>query len=108
MDRELIGSTSRCLFVANKSDLAAAWDHREVFKGSCSVLTVSAESGEGIVALIDAIVGRLVPHPPEPGEPVPFRVDQLRGLEEARAFLLTGDHACAKDRLAAIGINAPR
>jgi tRNA modification GTPase len=103
MDRELIESTSRALVIANKSDLPAAWDHCEAFEGSSSVLTVSAESGEGIAALIAAIGGRLVPNPPAPGEPVPFRSDQLRGLEHALAFLSAGDHAGAEDRLAMIG-----
>ncbi len=91
MDRELIESTSGALLVANKSDLPSSWDRCEGLEVSPRFLTVSAETGEGIAALIDAIGGRLVPNPPAPGEPVPFRIDQLRGLEQARACVSGGN-----------------
>ena len=108
MDRALIESTSRVLLVANKTDLTAAWDPREVLESPFSVLTVSAESGQGIGTLIAAIARRLVPDPPGAGEAVPFRIDQLRGLAAARDCLLDGNRAGAEDRLAAIGFDASR
>src|SRR4051812_34575686 len=56
------------LTVANKSDLAAAWDPL-----GPEVATISAERGDGIEALTQALARRLVPTPPPPGAGVPFR-----------------------------------
>ncbi len=52
------------LIVANKADLPAVWHPPG--------LPVSALTGEGLPALMQAIVARLVPHPPPPGAAVPF------------------------------------
>jgi tRNA modification GTPase len=56
------------LFVVNKSDLPAAWDVGMV----PGAIAVSALTRTGLSQLIDAIVRRLVPHPPSPGEAVPI------------------------------------
>ena len=53
--------SAKVLPVASKADLA----------GSSRGLAVSATTGAGLPELIAAIVGRLVPHPPRPGEAVP-------------------------------------
>jgi len=52
------------LICYNKMDLAGVTVHD-------STICVSALTGEGIDFLLDAVIHRLVPHPPEPGEAVP-------------------------------------
>jgi tRNA modification GTPase len=126
-DRELIAWHEGAMLVANKADLPAAWDPRELSRelqrerqataayevrpardprglnrASTAIAMVSAESGEGIAELIAAIVDRLVPDPPTPGDAVPFRADHLDALVSARADLLAGDPTAAARRLAAI------
>lgn len=56
------------LRVINKTDLAPAWD----WANEPEALLVSAVTGAGVPDLIAAIVGRLVPEVPEPGEAVPL------------------------------------
>ncbi len=108
MDRELIGSNARALLVANKSDLPPAWDSSEDCAGFPAIAMVSAECGTGVSGLVATIAERLVPNPPSPGEPVPFRADHLRDLEAARACLSAGNRAGAESWLAAIGGAVPR
>jgi tRNA modification GTPase len=103
LDRELIEAASDALLVANKSDLPPAWDPDTAFAGSSSVATVSAERGDGLDELIAAIVRRLVPDPPAPGDAVPFRADHLMALHRVRDCLLAADLEGASRRLAAIG-----
>ena len=107
IDRELIAANSGALLVVNKSDLPPTWDPGTVFAGSSTVATVSAERGEGLEELIAAIVGRLVPAPPTPGDAVPFRADHLVALHQARDCLLAADLEGASRRLAAIGTETP-
>ena len=42
------------------------------FGKPCNVQYVSALTGEGIETLLDNVIRRLVPHPPQPGEAVPI------------------------------------
>jgi tRNA modification GTPase len=64
------------LFVVNKSDLPAAWDVGMVPGASA----VSALTRTGLSQLIDAIVRRLVPHPPSPGEAVPISDEDVASV----------------------------
>ena len=107
IDHELIGAVPGALLVANKSDLPPAWDPDTTLAGSSSVATVSAECGEGLEELIAAIVRRLVPDSPAPGDAVLFRVDHLLALTRARDCLLAADLNGASDWLAAIGTETP-
>jgi tRNA modification GTPase len=107
-DHELIDASEGALLVANKSDLPPAWDLRALSRQGALIVTVSAERGEGIAELIAAIVGRLVPDPPAPGDGVPFRPDQLDALVGVRADLLAGDPVAAARRAAAIQGVLPR
>lgn len=63
------------LIVANKADLPAVW-HPPGFP-------VSALTGEGLPALMQAIVAQLVPHPPPAGAAVPFLESHRLTLHEA-------------------------
>jgi tRNA modification GTPase len=132
-DRELIAWHEGAVLVANKADLPAAWDPRELSRElqrerhatavyevgpvqdprgrnreSTAIATVSAEQGEGVAELIAAIADRLVPDPPAPGDAVPFRADHLDALVAARADLLAGDPTGAARRLAALCGTPPR
>ncbi len=57
----------KVLVVLNKCDLIEL--PGEEFSGAARI---SASTGQGIPELIERISKRLVPHPPAPGEPVPF------------------------------------
>jgi hypothetical protein len=54
-------------------------------------IEVSAQSGEGLAELARAIVARLVPHVPEPGEAVPFLAAHVEMLEQVKQRLESGD-----------------
>jgi tRNA modification GTPase len=84
-DLALLAASSPAIRVANKADLAPAWDASTV-----AALPVSAERGDGLDELIAAIVARLVPRPPDPGVGVPFRARQVRLLRAARAAMAAG------------------
>jgi tRNA modification GTPase len=75
-DLDLIASHDQGLIVANKADLPAAWQSDDRV-----ALTISAERGDGIEALIHTIAHRLVPDPPPPGSGVPFRPRHRRWIE---------------------------
>jgi tRNA modification GTPase len=96
-DLALVRDAGRALVVANKCDLAPAWEPR-----TSAWATVSAERGDGIAALGRAIAGRLVPEPPPPGAGVPFRPAQVRRLLEACRALETGDCTGAARQLGAL------
>ena len=57
----------RVVFVINKTDLPAAWNHGEV----AGALSVSATTGTGVPELCQHLANLLVPNPPAPGEAVP-------------------------------------
>ena len=55
------------------------------------VVTVSAERGDGMDALVESMIERLVPAAPHPGEAVPFRPRTWRHCTSARDELLAGN-----------------
>ena len=99
IDFELIASNPGALLVVNKTDLSAAWDTETAFGGGTVVSRISAEYGGGLEALMDAIVGRLVPNSPAPGAAVPFRHEHMTALREARGALLAENVELAISRL---------
>jgi tRNA modification GTPase len=102
IDHELITANRGAILVANKSDLSAVWSDCDYADLGAPILTVSAQTGDGIARLIEEITRRLVPEPPLPGAAVPFRIDQLDDLTAIRGCLLTRDRAAAALRLAAL------
>ncbi len=74
-DHVLMREYPYALRVSNKSDLAPAW---AADRYEC--IPISAELGDGLEDLMKAIVHRLIPEPPEPGEAVPFRAEQVAHL----------------------------
>jgi tRNA modification GTPase len=96
-DHALLATLRDPLIVANKADLPAAWEPWDE-----SLVTVSAERGDGLERLIATIARRLVPSPIEPGAGVPFRSEHVRRLEAARAALQAGDVAGAAEVLAGV------
>jgi tRNA modification GTPase len=76
-DRRILDAYPDALRVANKSDLAAAWDEREV-AAEC----VSAATGNGVDGLLSAISTRLVPSPPPRGSGVPFRPEHVAMIQQ--------------------------
>src|SRR5262249_48190934 len=77
-DEALLTQYPRAIVVHNKTDLPTTVDARR-----SPGLEVSAVTGAGVPELIAAIVARLVPDPPQPGEAVPFTaldVEVLRRL----------------------------
>lgn len=99
IDRELIAAHPAAIIVANKSDLHSAWHADDSCFRSRTIVTVSAETGDGVGELVDAITHSLVPKPPPKGAGVPFRRDQMEQLDRIRLSLLAGDPARALGRL---------
>jgi tRNA modification GTPase len=100
-ERNLLRQDPPPLLVHSKSDLLRASD-----RPSTGVL-VSATQGQGIATLIRAILARLVPHAPGPGQAVPFlpwHVEQLRG---ARSAIERRDAAAAHQALAGLCSGRP-
>jgi tRNA modification GTPase len=107
-DRALIAATSGALVIANKSDLAPAWDACEALPVLLSGMTLSAERGAGIAELVAAIVRHVIPDSPGPGDAVPFRAAHLEVLRRARACVIAGDRAGAVQLLAAMNSGCPQ
>jgi tRNA modification GTPase len=99
IDLELVASAGHAIVVANKSDLPAVWQPDHLCAAGKSVLTVSAERGDGIIDLCAEIVRSLVPAAPKPGEAVPFRPRHVQALHCARQSLSEGDRSTAKSLL---------
>ena len=94
-DHAIRAAYPAALVVANKADLATAWDE----PGEPSPLAISAERGDGIEALIAAIVDRLdLPALPD-GVGVPFRPMHLRRLRAIQARVERGELARARRSL---------
>jgi tRNA modification GTPase len=66
------------LLVINKTDLTPAWD----WHTQPEALRVSAKTRAGMAEVCRAIVGRLVPSVPAPGEAVPYTEEMCAALEQ--------------------------
>jgi hypothetical protein len=66
------------LVVHNKSDLPPDPGGRPTGLATCAL------RGDGVEALLEAVVSRLVPDPPSPGSAVPFTEDHIERLRELR------------------------
>jgi tRNA modification GTPase len=96
-DKELLAAMPRALIVHNKCDLEmAGGDERP------PGLSVSAATGYGLAELQTAIVAKLVPEAPQPGQPVAFTERQIEALAEALAALSRGDISCTRSALSGI------
>jgi tRNA modification GTPase len=84
LDRAVLLEHPQALVVANKSDLPASWD-----EATAGAFAVSAERGDGVEALVEAIAARVVPRAPAEGSGVPFRRAHVRRLVAIRQCLLT-------------------
>jgi tRNA modification GTPase len=93
-DRAILATHRLGLVVANKADLPAAWE-----AGDSGFLSISAERGDGIEGLVEAMARRLVPDPPPPGSGVPFRPSHGRRLEEIHQVLIARDVPSAQQLL---------
>jgi tRNA modification GTPase len=102
IDQELIATNPVAIVASNKSDLPSAWDECARGLQGRAVMTVSAQTGNGLTELIDAITRRLVPHPPPRGAGVPFRREQVHQIRQMRSSLLAGDRAAALRKLASM------
>jgi tRNA modification GTPase len=89
-DRQAQSQTT--LVVFNKCDLLMP------APGS-SILAISAKTGQGIDALMQAIVQQLVPSPPPRGAAVPFTESQIAALEQAQAHLIRGNQRAAHEAI---------
>jgi tRNA modification GTPase len=98
LDQDLLDTTPQRVVVANKSDLEPAW----LDLNGIEFVAVSAERGDGISRLIEAITANLVRRAPEAGAAVPFRRDQLEILERALDGLKAGNRRAAVDVLCSL------
>jgi tRNA modification GTPase len=86
------------LLVINKADLPSLWDAPSF--GPAPL--VSATTGDGIGAFAEAIVGRLIPTPPMPGEAVPFNDGLVQELTEIHDDIVASRTARARARLTSL------
>lgn len=86
------------MVLANKADLPRAWS----LTSDDKALPVSAHTGEGLDALQEAIIRRLIPAPPVPGTLFPVNARQVDRLKEAQDSLRAGDCMGAEKQLAAL------
>ncbi len=81
--------------VVNKIDLPAAWDLRT----APDATQISARTGEGLSALCEAMVQRLVPEVPAPGAAVPFTMVICDAVEEAWRLQCAGESEQARQNV---------
>ncbi len=93
-DEALYRSWPAALRVFNKCDLPAVAD------ASLADVDVSAQASTGLDVLAQAIVERLVPLVPRPGQAVPFIEHQLELLKSVRTLLAAGEAVSAGQLLA--------
>jgi tRNA modification GTPase len=79
------------LVVLNKFDLLSPSLVEVAMRQAPSAIAVSALKRTGLDLLLGAIGGRLVPHPPQPGDAVPFTERQRGLLEQAQSCAVAGD-----------------
>ena len=88
----------RAQVVLNKIDSRLAASQRR----ARSHLAISALTGEGVPALVEALLENLSWRAPAPGEAVPFTADQAATLAAARDHLAAGRIDEARERLASL------
>lgn len=84
-----------CLRVWNKVDLAAP-------PAEDDALAASAATGQGVEALLAAIIRRLAPQPPKPGDAVPLSKWQAREFAYALSLAQAGNSDAAREKLQAM------
>jgi len=89
---------AKALAVLNKIDSRLAASQRR----ARSRLAISALTGEGVPALVAAVLEKLGWRAPAPGEPAPFTEDQASALASAREDLAAGRVTDAAARLKAL------
>jgi tRNA modification GTPase len=114
--QQLIDAWPRSIVIHNKRDLLVspslsgaqsleagldAAHHDSVCDRSSSVVT-SAVTGQGIDVLTQRIVRHLTPVDPQPGDAVPFTLEQVERLQGAAAALRAGDDFAARAHLLAL------
>ena len=78
-ERVYQANPAKCLVVHSKSDLAVS---TPTIPNGIESIRVSAQARAGIEELYQAIIAKLIPNPPQPGEPIPFRNEHLSTLEK--------------------------
>ena len=98
--QKLVDAWPQAIVVMNKCDLLPAKSdlHGEI----PDVVRISAISGQGIDELIKAIISRLIPVEPYPGQALPFTADQIAGLQQAATALRAQNIAAARESLLAL------
>ena len=94
-DIALLAAWPDSLIVAHKSDLPDAWGGEL----PAAAIRVSSVTREGIAALINAIVARVVPKVPKHGTAIPITDRQVSLLRSARAAAAAGDNAVLAESL---------
>lgn len=89
----LAGRYPQALLLHNKCDLAAGPGPRP------PGLEVSAHRAEDVPTILDAVLRRLVPDAPSPGEAIPFTPDLAAAVSEALDLLEREGPQAAADRL---------
>jgi tRNA modification GTPase len=90
------------LVVHNKIDLVPGAHVHESGPPRPFGIELSALTGHNISQLIEAISSHLVPHPPAPGDAVPFAAEQGSALQEVLKFVQSGFLDLARRTLAAM------
>lgn len=93
---DLVARLPKSVLVHNKCDLSSPSADRPAASAT------SAKTGQGIEALIAAIVARLLPHVPLPAAAIPFTPRQIDMLAQARAALVQDDTSAAGHALSQI------
>ena len=91
-DHAILAAHPTALVVANKADLSPAWDQPEF-------LTVSAERGDGVEALVAALADRIGREAPHEGAGVPFLPRHLQRLRAIHDQVEHGNEARARRSL---------
>ena len=103
VNRQLLETTASAVVVVNKCDLPPGWNVETLRRKVSNIHPVSADTGAGLDLLVRAIESRLIPHPPDAGAAVPFRLEQREEIEKSRACLVESDLDGFIRRLEAIG-----
>jgi tRNA modification GTPase len=101
---EWVPSATQIVTIANKTDLSSGI----LWKIPSHWLRTSAVTGLGLPQLMQVLVERLVPHPPTPGEAVPFTAEQVASLQALLEAVRGGELAHARHFAEGIITSQPR